>query len=75
MRNDAIRMRDGGPLQLCQARRMPCALSLRRLRLRGTAVSQIKHGVGVPEIVDHILSAWSKATGSQKRPLKQQRTA
>ena len=40
----------------------------------GTAVSQIKHGVGVPEIVDHILSAWSKATGSQKRPLKQQRT-
>ena len=35
-------------------------------KMRGTGpvvFAQVKHGVGVPEIVDHILHAWQHATG------------
>lgn len=32
--------------------------------------AQVKHGVGMPEIVEHILGAWAAATGGTKRPLK-----
>lgn len=32
--------------------------------------AQVKHGVGLQEIVDHIIDAWAATTGGQKRPLK-----
>jgi urease accessory protein len=28
---------------------------------------QVKHGVGVEEIVDHVLRAWEIATGNRRR--------
>lgn len=28
---------------------------------------QVKHGVGVKEIVDHVLGAWAAATGTKRR--------
>lgn len=31
--------------------------------------AQVKHGVGLPEIVEHILGSWAAATGGKKRPL------
>ena len=29
--------------------------------------TQVKHGVGVQEIVDHVLRAWEIATGNRRR--------
>ncbi|CAI7825363.1 unnamed protein product [Closterium sp. NIES-53] len=40
-----------------------------RMRDGGPLVfAQVKHGVGVPAIVDHVLTAWSAATGQPRRP-------
>ncbi|CAI6012288.1 unnamed protein product [Closterium sp. NIES-65] len=39
-----------------------------RMRDGGPLVfAQVKHGVGVPAIVDHVLTAWSAATGQPRR--------
>ncbi|CAI5475997.1 unnamed protein product [Closterium sp. Yama58-4] len=39
-----------------------------RMRDGGPLVfAQVKHGVGVPAIVDHVLTAWSAATGQSRR--------
>ncbi|CAI5511942.1 unnamed protein product [Closterium sp. Naga37s-1] len=41
-----------------------------RMRDGGPLVfAQVKHGVGVPAIVDHVLTAWSAATGQPRKPL------
>lgn len=37
------------------------------LTLSTFVYTQVKHGVGVKEIVDHVLGAWEAATGKKRR--------
>lgn len=46
-----------------------------RMREGGPFVfAQVKNGVGVPDIVKHILLAWEGATGGRQSPSKRTRT-
>ncbi|GFP94920.1 urease accessory protein g [Phtheirospermum japonicum] len=63
MERDSLRMRDGGPFVFTQQQ-----FGLARAAFDFEwLILEVKHGVGVQQIVEHVLGAWEAATGKKKR--------
>ncbi|CAN6837780.1 unnamed protein product [Brassica oleracea] len=57
MERDALRMRDGGPFVFAQVVSFCLITKL---------FFPVKHGLGVEEIVNHVMNSWEQATGNKR---------